>query len=155
MAVRALEEADRAWARRLIADTWGVPVVSPSGVYDDPAALDGFVAEDNGDRVGLLLHRIHEGRCEVVALVVREEGHGHGRALMEAAREVSRDEGCDHLWLITTDDNPRALAFYKSLGMTEARRHLDFVDVVRKSKPGSTGYRAASEFRDAIELEWC
>ena len=148
MAVRPLTEADRAWARGLVADTWGVPVVSPSGVYDDPAVLEGFVAEDAGRPVGLLLHRIHEGRCEVVALVVRDEGRGHGRALMEAAREVSQDEGCDHLWLITTDDNPRALAFYKSLGMTEARRHLDFVDVVRQSKPGSAGYR------DAIELEW-
>jgi ribosomal protein S18 acetylase RimI-like enzyme len=148
VAVRRLEEGDRAWARGLVADTWGVPVVSPSGVYDDPAVLEGFVAEHDGRPVGLLLHRIFDGRCEVVALVVQEEGRGHGRALMEAAREVSRDEGCDHLWLITTDENPRAIAFYKSLGMTEGRRHLDFVDVVRRSKPDSTGYR------DAIELEW-
>ena len=148
MAVRPLTDADRGWARSLVADTWGVPVVSVSGVYDDPAGFDGFVAEDEGRPVGLLLHRIDEGRCEVVALVVREEGKGHGRALMEAAREVSRDEGCDRLWLITTDESPRALAFYESLGMTEVQRHPNFLDTVRQSKPESTGYR------DAIELEW-
>ena len=46
------------------------------------------------------------------------------------------------------EEADRAWAFYKSLGMTEARRHLDFVDIVRRSKPDSAGYR------DAIELEW-
>jgi ribosomal protein S18 acetylase RimI-like enzyme len=148
VAVRPLTDADRGWARSLVADTWGVPVVSPGGVYDDPAGFDGFVAEDDGHPVGLLLHRIDDGRCEVVALVVREEGKGHGRALMEAAREVSRDEGCERLWLITTEDNPRALAFYESLGMIEVQRHVNFADIVRKSKPGSANYR------DAIELEW-
>lgn len=148
MTVRPLTDADRGWARAWIADAWGVPVVSPSGVYDDPAGLDGFVAEDGGRPVGLLLHRIADGRCEVVALVVREERKGHGRALMEAARAEAQDTGCDRVWLITTDDNPNALAFYESLGMTESQRHLNFVDTVRQSKPDSSGYR------DAIELEW-
>ena len=148
MSVRPLTDADRAWARRLVAETWGVPVVSPGGVYDDPVNFEGFVADDDGHPVGLLLHRIEDGRCEVVALIVQEEGKGHGRALMEAAREVSRGEGCDRLWLITTDENAGALAFYESLGMTEVQRHLNFIDVVRKAKPGSAGYR------DAVELEW-
>ena len=148
MTVRPLTDADRAWARAVVADEWGLPVVSPSGVYDDPAGLNGIVAEDDGRRVGLLLHRIDEGRCEVVALIVQEQRKGHGRALMNAAREEAREAGCDHVWLITTDDNPGALAFYRSLGMTESQRHLNFVDTVRRSKPDSTGYR------DAIELEW-
>ncbi|HEV3354305.1 MAG TPA: GNAT family N-acetyltransferase [Acidimicrobiales bacterium] len=148
MTVRPLSDADREWARPWIVETWGLPVVSPSGVYDDPVALDGFVAEEGGRPVGLLLHRIDEGRCEVVALVVRERRKGHGRALMEAARAEARNGGCERVWLITTDDNPGALDFYRSLGMTEVHRHLDFVETVRRSKPGSTGYR------DAVELEW-
>ena len=80
--------------------------------------------------------------------MVQEEGRGHGRALMEAAREAGRAAGCERVWLITTDDNQRAIEFYRSLGMTEVQRHTGFVDVVRRSKPGSSGYR------DAIELEW-
>jgi ribosomal protein S18 acetylase RimI-like enzyme len=125
-----------------------VPVVSPAGVYDDPASLDGLVAEDDDGRpVGLLTHKIADGRCEIVALVVLEEGRGHGRALMEAARAEARDGGCERVWLITTDDNP-ALGFYRALGMQETTRHVDFVDVVRRAKRESSGYR------DAIELEW-
>src|SRR5205814_3021670 len=94
LSVRRLDDDDRDWARRLIAETWGVPVVSPGGVYDDPAALDGLVAEDDaGRRVGLLTHRIAEGRCEIVALVVLEEGRGHGRAWLEAARAGARGGG--------------------------------------------------------------
>jgi ribosomal protein S18 acetylase RimI-like enzyme len=148
LAVRPLTDADRDWARAWVTEEWGLPVVSPSGVYDDPAALDGFVAEDDGRPVGLLLHKIDGGRCEVSVLVVREQRKGHGRALMEAARTAAQDVGCDRVWLITTDENPDALAFYKSLGMTETQRHLNFVDTVRQSKPDSSGYR------DAIELEW-
>jgi GNAT superfamily N-acetyltransferase len=148
VAVRPLNEDDREWAREWITETWGLPIVSPRGVYDDPVGMDGLVAEEDGRPVGLLLHRIDEGRCEVVALVVREQRRGHGRALMQAARAAAADTGCDRVWLITTDENPDALAFYQSLGMTETQRHLDFVDTVRRSKPDSTGYR------DAIELEW-
>ena len=148
MPVRALTDADREWARSWIVEEWDLPVVSPSGVYDDPVAMDGFVAEEAGRPVGLLLHRIDEGRCEIVALVVRDQREGHGQALMEAARAAAGDNGCDRVWLITTDDNAGALAFYKSLGMTETQRHLNFVDTVQRSKPDSTGYR------DAIELEW-
>jgi GNAT superfamily N-acetyltransferase len=154
VAIRPLTDGDRDWARAWVTETWGLPVVSTGGVYDDPAGMDGFVAEEDGRPVGLLLHRIDEGRCEVVALVVRERRHGHGRALMEAARAAAADTGCDRVWLITTDDNPDALDFYRSLGLTETQRHLNFVDTVRRSKPDSAGYRAASEFRDAIELEW-
>jgi ribosomal protein S18 acetylase RimI-like enzyme len=150
VAVRPLADGDREWARRLVADTWGAPVVSPGGVYNDPASLDGFVAEnDEGRPVGLLTHRVADGRCEIVALVVLERGKGHGRALMEATRAEAREAGCERVWLITTDDNAEALAFYQSIGMREARRHLDFVDVVRRAKPDS-----ASGYRHAIELEW-
>jgi ribosomal protein S18 acetylase RimI-like enzyme len=154
LTVRPLTDDDRVWARVWLADEWGLPVVSPSGIYDDPAGLEGFVAEDDNGPAGLLLHRIDDGRCEVVALVVRQRRKGHGRALMEAARAAAQESGCDRVWLITTDENPGALAFYKSLGMAEAQRHLNFVDTVRRAKPDSAGYRAAFQYRDAIELEW-
>src|SRR5438309_2289874 len=134
MAVRPLTDADRDWARAWITEEWGLPVVSPGGVYDDPAAMDGFVAEEDGRPVGLLFHRIDGGRCEVVALVVREQRRGHGRALMEAARAAAAETDCDRVWLITTDENPEALGFYQSLGMTETQRHLNFLDTVRQSK---------------------
>ena len=89
-----------------------------------------------------------------IVVVVREQRRGHGRALMEAARAAAQSSGCDRVWLITTDENPDALAFYTSLGMTETQRHLNFADTVRRSKPDSTRHRAASDYRDAIELEW-
>jgi len=149
MAVRELSDADRAWARLLIDEVWGLPVVSVSGVHDDPGALPGFVAEgDDGEPVGLLTYRVDEVGCEVVVLLVTEEGRGHGRALMEAVREVVQGLGARRLWLSTTDDNIGAQRFYARLGMREVARHRDFVEVVRRSKLASTGYR------DAIEFEW-
>jgi ribosomal protein S18 acetylase RimI-like enzyme len=43
-------------------------------------------------------------------------GEGLGRALMEAAIEVARDEGADHMDLGTSEDDVAARALYESLG---------------------------------------
>jgi ribosomal protein S18 acetylase RimI-like enzyme len=49
---------------------------------------------------------------EVVTLVSLREGRGVGRALLDAARRRAEAAGCRRLWLVTTDNNLRALALY-------------------------------------------
>ena len=147
--VRRLGEHDRAWARKLISDAWGVPVVSVSRSYDDPAALTGFIAEgEDGQPLGLATYRAAPDECEVVTLIAVERRRGIGRMLLEAVREDATEQGCERLWLMTTDDNPDALAFYEHLGWIEVARHPDFDEVVRRSKP-----ELANRFA-AVELEW-
>jgi len=68
--------------------------------------------------------------------------------LLEAVREDAAEQGCERLWLMTTDYNPDALAFYEHLGWIEVARHPDFDEVVRRSKP-----EVANRFA-AVELEW-
>jgi len=125
-----------------------VPVVSITRSYDDPAALTGFVAEDDGRRVGLATYRAVPEECEVVTLIAVERRRGVGRRLLEAVRDDSTEQGCERLWLMTTDDNPDALAFYKRVGWVEVARHPDFDSVVRLAKPGLENRFAA------VELEW-
>jgi hypothetical protein len=48
--------------------------------------------------------------------------------------------------LITTDDNPNAIRFYEARGMARRALHRDFVEVVRRYKADSEGYRDAIEF---------
>jgi ribosomal protein S18 acetylase RimI-like enzyme len=45
-------------------------------------------------------------------------GQGLGRALMEAAIELARREGADHMDLGTSEDDVAARALYESLGFT-------------------------------------
>ncbi len=149
MRVRPLGDDDRAWARALISDTWGVPVVSITRSYDDPAALTGFVADDDGRRVGLATYRaLPPDECEVVTLIAVERRRGIGRKLLEVVRDDSVVKGCKRLWLMTTDDNSDALAFYRRLGWVEVARHPSFDEVVRRAKPDLENRFAA------IELEW-
>ena len=45
-------------------------------------------------------------------------GRGLGRALLEAAMEVARDRGADHIDLNTSEDDTAARGLYESLGFT-------------------------------------
>ena len=126
-----------------------MPVVSISRSYDDPAALTGFLVEDDdGECVGLATYRAEPAECEVVTLIAVTRRRGIGRMLLEAVRQDATEQGCKRLWLMTTDDNPDALAFYNRLGWVEVGRHPDFDSVVRQSKPDLENRFAA------IELEW-
>ncbi|HEX8158753.1 MAG TPA: GNAT family N-acetyltransferase [Solirubrobacteraceae bacterium] len=58
--------------------------------------------------------------CYVAELyvVAHRRGHGLGRALMQAAIELARREGADHMDLGTSDDDVAARALYESLGFS-------------------------------------
>ena len=49
-------------------------------------------------------------------VVPARRGHGLGRALMDAALAVARDEGADHIDLGTSEDDVAARALYESVG---------------------------------------
>jgi len=145
--VRPLADADRTWAAEALERLWGLPVVTPAGAQD-PTRLPGVVAEIGGERAGLVTYRIAGGECEIVTVHAEIEGAGVAASLLREVRRIAEHEGCRRAWLITTNDNTRALGFYQAQGMDLVALHRDFVDVVRRHKPGSGGYR------HAIELEW-
>ncbi len=49
-------------------------------------------------------------------------GRGLGRALMDAALELARREGADHMDLGTSEDDVAARALYESLGFVNRER---------------------------------
>jgi len=151
--VRPVGDADRRWIAEVVMRTWGVPVVSVSGAHD-PTTLPGFVAEVEGERVGALTYRRGDDGIEVVTLDSLSGGRGVGSALLAAAHDAARGEG-RRLWLITTDDNVRAVAFYLHRGMEMVAVHRDFVDEVRRLKSlARAGADGAVTFRHAIEFEF-
>ena len=146
--VRPLGDDDRPWVRTLVSSAWGLPVVTPTGPFDAPEQLDGLVAELDGERAGAVTWRVEGDEWEIVTVNAAVEGVGVGRVLLEAVHDRAAAAGVRRVWLITTDDNPGALAFYERLGMEQVRVHPGFVDVARAHKPESGGYR------DAFELAW-
>ena len=153
MTVRPLREGDREWVRETLRELWGETVVSRGAVHD-PMALPGFVAEEGGERVGLLTYRVDGADCEVVTIDAFPEGAGAGTALLDAAARAARDAGCGRVWLITTNDNLRALRFYQRRGFRLVAVHPDALERSRELKPsipeiGLDGI----PLRDELELE--
>jgi GNAT superfamily N-acetyltransferase len=151
--IRPVVPGDRPWIRRVVLEQWGLPVVSVSGAHD-PSGYPSFVAEEGGERVGVVTYLLGDGECEVVTLNSLREGRGVGSALLEAVSGVAAENQA-RLWLITTNENIRAIRFYQRRGMEMVALHRDFVDTVRQAKPDvDTGGSEGIRFRHAIEFSF-
>jgi ribosomal protein S18 acetylase RimI-like enzyme len=86
-----------------------------------------------GDDAGLAVLRFRPGlwstalECYLAELYVVPErrGQGLGRALMDAAIELARQEGADHMELNTSEDDVAARALYERLGFTNREGRPD------------------------------
>ena len=133
--IRPLGVDDESWKNDALVRAWGSTTVARKGVLIDAAALPGLVAEVDGQRAGLVTYARRDGELEIVTIHVDEEGRGVGRALMDAVVDRARDEGVRRIWLITTNDNLRALAFYQRWGMDLVALIRDGVIASRLVKP--------------------
>jgi GNAT superfamily N-acetyltransferase len=152
--VRALTEADRKWIADFFAEHWGAPVMVTRGKLYNMDGLPGFAAFQGDTLVGLVTYRIDGVECEVMSLDSLIEGKGVGTALLRAAEDTARAAGCKRLWLITTNDNLKALSFYQKRGYHIAAVYPNALEESRRLKPqislvGEDGI----PLRDEIELE--
>lgn len=151
--VRPLTEEDRPWAVEVETDSWAAPVVARLGELVDPTVLPGFVAYLDGRRAGLASYAVRGDECELVTLRSLREGVGVGRALLDAVRDAALEAGCTRLWLITTNDNVRALGLYQRWGMEIVAFHRRAVTEARRRLKPSIPERGAGGIPLAHELE--
>lgn len=154
--IRELTNEDRGWVKQLIRERWGDDIVVAHDMVYCPSELPGFAAfEVDGKRVvGIVTYRIEQDACEIVTLDSLIERQGIGARLIEAVRRTSEEQGCNRLWLVTTNDNLSALLFYQKCGFRLTVVHKDAVERARKIKPSIP---LTGEFdipiRDELELE--
>jgi ribosomal protein S18 acetylase RimI-like enzyme len=146
--VRPVEGGDRSWVFQRLEDAFGDATVARKGASIDASVLPGFVATEDGRPVGLLTYEAVHGECDVVAIISVKEGRGIARALMDAARDCAVSGGCRRLWLVTTNDNTRAIRFYQLWGMELCAFYRHGARHSRRAKP-SLPERGA----DGIPLE--
>ncbi len=152
--IRELRKADREWVRSGLEEHWGGVAIVSRGRVHQADRLPGFVADREGSLIGLLTYRIEGGQCEVVTLDALAGRQGVGTALLEAAAHAAREARCRRLWLVTTNDNTPAIAFYRARGLTIVAIHRGAVDESRRLKPSIplTGI-GGLPIRDEIEME--
>jgi hypothetical protein len=137
-----------------VSEHWGSPIVVVHGTTFQPADLPGFAAIQGDERVGLITYNMQDSACEIVTLDITVEGKGIGTALIEHVKEVARQNGCTRLWLITTNDNLKAVRFYQKRGLELVAVHRGAVAKSRQVKPEipATG-NDGIPIRDEIEME--
>ncbi len=99
----------------------------------DASSLPGFLAiDDDGVRVGMVTYRMLPDQCcDIGVIEALVEGAGVGTSLLDAVAQIACDElGCTRLRAITTNDNERALAWYRKKGFNVVEVREGAVDAI-------------------------
>ena len=135
LSIQSITAADRPWIQQFIVDQWGADIVAGHGVIYHPAELEGFIAVQDGEKVGVITYLIENEQCEIITIDSLRSGSGIGTALIAAVKAKAIQAGCKRLWLITTNDNLNALRFYQKRGFVLVAVHRNAVAVSRQIKP--------------------
>ena len=133
ISVRVLTPADEPEAERLLDAELGGRHQARLGEVHDVLALDGIVAEVDGQLAGVAVYRVDGDRAELAAITVAgpHRRGGAGEALLEEVCAAIKEGGARELWLVTTNDNLDALRFYQRRGFVLAELHAGGVDRAR------------------------
>jgi GNAT superfamily N-acetyltransferase len=154
--VREIQESDLGWIIRITQEYWGDEYVVAHGVIYKPHELPGFIAVDLADtRIGLVTYSIKDEECEIVTLNSCVEGIGVGTALLKSVADHAIMVGCSRVWLITTNENIKALYFYQKRGYELVAVYRRALEKSRKIQPSLPLISEEGiPLRDEIELEF-
>lgn len=158
MEVRPFREADRVWAEPFLFPAGPPHRVVSKGRLHDPFVQSGFVAHRGEQPLGLATYRVEGDECELLTIDSLVHDSGAGTALVDAVGAAAREAGCERVWLVTTNDNTRAIRFYQRRGFRLRGLRPGAIDEYRNSlKPeiplhGNDGIRIRDELGFVIDL---
>jgi ribosomal protein S18 acetylase RimI-like enzyme len=135
-------------------ENWGSNFIISRGKIHKPENLEGFIAEENEEKVGLATIFIKNDEIELVSIDSLKRGKGIGKTLLDKVISLAKEKKLKRLWLITTNDNLNALKFYQKNGFQLIKIYPNAIIESKKIKPqipeiGENGI----PLRDEIELE--
>lgn len=140
--------------KAFIAKYWGSELMVSRGRIHTVADLDGFVITDEDQIIGLITFSVSGGECEIVSLDSISQEQGIGSMLINLVIEAAKKAHCKRLWLITTNDNTKALRFYQKRGFDIRHFYYNSVDLARQIKPEIPLYgHNGIEIKHEFELE--
>ena len=154
MHIRPLSDADISWIEQILSANFGSSRVVSRGVLHDALTLPGFVAVDDEAMIGLVQYHIKDRDFEVVTLITTRPRTGVGRSLIDSVIPVAQASNCQRLWLITTNNNSGAIAFYRAIGWKQVAVYPNALEVSRRLKPEISEFDSNGiPIKDEIEFE--
>ncbi len=133
---REITLQDKAWIDAFIRKHWGDNYIVVHNEIYVPGELKGFIAIKSEIKVALITYVIKGDKVEIVSLNSELENIGVGAHLIDLVKNEAKKCKCSIMWLITTNDNIKAIDFYKKRGFLLTGISKGAVDLSRKLKPG-------------------
>jgi len=118
-----------------IAKKWHGTIMILRGQAVDMTRVDGIVAEENGEIIGLITFLFYGDTCEITSFDSLRENRGIGTALLTWVIRIAKEKRCSRIVLITTNDNIRAIRYYQRRGFDMIHFYRNAMDISRQMKP--------------------
>lgn len=133
--IRPIGREDRGKVSRLLEKCWGDSLMIVHGETFDMSTLPGYLAVQDDCISGIITYRESEGMMEIISLDSFSENQGIGTVLLKTVIRLAENKHAVRLFLTTTNDNLRALAFYQKRDFTITGLRIGAVSQARKKKP--------------------
>ena len=148
-----ISEENRKEVNDFLTDSWASTDMVIRGEVIDGTKLEGYVVYEDNKIIGLITYMFYDNICEIVSLDSLKEKQGIGTTLINKVKEVAKENKCDIIRLITTNDNINALGFYQKRGFHLTKLYPNAIDYTRKIKYVPLIGESNIPIRDEIELE--
>lgn len=133
--ITEISDADKNLISDFITENWGSKFSVSKGQIHDTVNLPGFICKQKSEIAGLVTYHIENDECEIVTLDSKINNKGLGTQLIQKVIEVAKENHCNRVWLITTNDNFRVIRFYQKREFDWIGFYRDVMDESRKLKP--------------------
>ena len=130
-----VNELNRQSVNDFISERWFSTEMIIRGTIIDMTKVNGIIALENDEIVGLLTYTFSDTVCEITSLDSVVEGKGIGTSLINQIRNIAKEHNCAKIVVVTTNDNINAIRFYQKRGFDMARFYHNALDISRKIKP--------------------
>ncbi len=130
-----IDTQNRELINSFIVEHWFSTDMIIRGIIIDMTKVDGIVALEGDNIIGLLTYAIREKICEIISLDSLREGKGIGTSLINKVIFIAKETDCKKVIVVTTNDNVNAIRFYQKRGFDMAHLYRNALEISRKIKP--------------------
>lgn len=135
MLIQVIDESVRDEMKEFLKVKWGSMIVVSKGKAHNLEELPGFVVIENERITGVVTYDVVDKYCEIISLDSVIENRGLGSKLLDKVIEIAKIVGCERVWLMTTNDNTKAMRFYQKRGFNLVGFYKDAMVKAREIKP--------------------